>query len=104
MGILLPRNDASSLPPLPSPFAKERYVMLVEGDDKMGLQYGCYGLVRRILGVRYLSPYFEHVPRLDRVEFSSLDVVEAPRKAGVMTGTPPRRFSDAHCFRWTDGC
>lgn len=72
-------SEGYSLRVLPSPFAEDRFVMLVEADDRMGLQYGCYDLAERVLGVRYLSPYFEHVPRRDRVDFPLLDVVEKPQ-------------------------
>ena len=71
--------EGYSLRVLPSPFATGRFVVLIEADDKLGLQYGCYDLVKRVLGVRYLSPYFEHVPRRDRLDFAPLDILEKPQ-------------------------
>lgn len=44
----------------------------------MGLQYACCDLVERVLGVRYLAPYFEHVPRVRRVTFPELKVTGRP--------------------------
>ena len=47
-----PSPEGYSLRIVPNPFAREHVVMLVEAQDKMGLQYGSYDLVKRVLGVR----------------------------------------------------
>ena len=38
-------------------------MILLEGEDKLGIQYAAYDWLEKALGVRFLSPYFEFCPK-----------------------------------------
>ena len=61
---------------IPSPYAKDRVVIMLEGEDKLGMQYAAYDWLEKALGVRFLSPYFEYCPKQKEIRVPILNFEE----------------------------
>jgi hypothetical protein len=71
-------EQSFSIRTAPNPYADNKTIVLLEGCDKLGLQYACYDFAERVLGVRYLSPGFEYIPELQEINIPYLDIHESP--------------------------
>ena len=59
-----------------SPYARSHIVVMLEGEDKLGMQYAAYDWLEEALGVRFLSPYFEYCPRQEKLKVPLLNFEE----------------------------
>ncbi|MFA5393742.1 MAG: hypothetical protein WC081_04580 [Candidatus Ratteibacteria bacterium] len=59
-----------------SPYSKDGIVVMLEGEDKLGIQYAAYDWLEKALGVRFLSPYFEYCPKQKEVRVPLLNFEE----------------------------
>jgi len=75
----LPLKDPGagfSVRTIPSPYSPGKVVILLEGEDKLGMQYAVYDWLEEALGVRFLSPYFEYCPRQPQLQVPLLNFEE----------------------------
>ncbi|MBI4474188.1 MAG: hypothetical protein HY646_16070, partial [Acidobacteria bacterium] len=71
-------GDGFSIRTRRNPHDENKVVVLLEGRDRLGMQYASYDYAEQALGVRYLSPYFDYIPAVARIPVSHINLVETP--------------------------
>ena len=61
-----------------NPYADQKAVFLLEGEDKLGIQYAVYDFAEEALGVRYYSVYFDYIPVWKDIIVSPINKSETP--------------------------
>lgn len=61
-----------------NPKDSRRVIILLEGEDLLGIQYAIYDFAEHVIGVRYLNPYFDYIPKQDKLKIEPINIVEIP--------------------------
>jgi hypothetical protein len=68
--------------------------LILAGGKKRGTLYAVYGFLEDILGCRWFAPDVSHIPRLERIEVTELDIQKVPILEFRAVGWPPANDPD----------